>query len=549
MAKRKRRYEYHSPESEAAAKANLPQYRKKTIEEIRKEAKKFQDRRKNLKDLDIIEFAENPAMLGLSFTRRPAQKVILKVLYGLPLKERELEIFKILTKNKGKYKPGMEKTEAVLALGARAGKSFLVSICALYEAVVGWLTKPWKETLSIGEYVYVCIIATRELQARQIIQTNCLRMLRRSPLLKGLVKKSTELEITLKNYVKIISGPCNSTAMRGLPIIFLALDEIAFYRVEGPRADEAIFNSLRPRQAQFEGNKLFLLSTAGSKQGLFFDFFNEGFNVQDRLTCQAPTDFVNPLIPKAFLEKEKARDIDNYLREFEAIFSEKIESFFGFELMQKVFTLAGDLPYKSSSTYFMAFDQSGLSGRDRFAVSIAHSEKDIATVDCVRSWATKDLDVILSEAGSLAKKYHLSKCLIDKYAVGYVRNVFKKIGLEIEIRPSLADVFVSLKSLCLREKIQLPDRPDLRAGMRNTLAVYNKSNQLSITHQRGSEGHADEIDACASAIFAVSKKMGGSGIRIRSLDTEDEEDDNGRNWVDIGGRPGGNLLPEKYHQI
>ena len=548
MAKRKRRYEYHSPESEAAAKANLPQYRKKTIEEMKKEAEKFQSQKKKLKDLNIIEFAENPVVLGLSFAKRPVQKIILKALYGLPLNKKEIEIFNTLTKGKGKYKPGMEKTEAVMCLGARAGKSFIASICALYEATVGWLNKPWKETLSPGEYCYVCIIATKELQARQIIQTNCLRMLRRSPMLKGFIKKSTDLEITLRNYVKIISGPCNSTALRGLPIIFLAMDEIAFFRLEGVKADETIFNSLRPRMAQFTDGKLFLISTAGSKQGLFFDFFNEGFRVEDRLTIQANTRFINPEIPQKFLDKEKARDISNFMREFEAVFSEKLESFFPFELIERPFILAGDQPYKSGNTYFMGFDQSGLSGRDRFSLSIGHSEKETVIIDIVRSWATKDLEVILNDIKELKNKYCINTCLVDKYARGYVEASFKRINLEVETRDSLASIYVIMKSLIMQDKLSLPDRVDLRAGMRNTLAVYSKSNTLTIFHQRGSEGHADELDSVACCTCAISKKMGGSGVRIRSLDTEDNEDDDGRNWVDIGG-PGDGLLPETYHQI
>ncbi|MBA7515702.1 hypothetical protein ES705_07745 [subsurface metagenome] len=548
MARRKRRYEYHSPESEARAKRNLPQYRKKTIEEIRKEAEKFQSQKKKLKDLSIIEFAENPAILGLSFARRPVQKIILKALYGMNLNEKELKIFNTLTKGKGKYKPGTEKTEAVMCLGARAGKSFLVSICALYEAIVGWLNKPWKETLSPGEFVYVCIIATKELQARQIIQTNCLRMLRRSPMLKGFIKKSTDLEITLRNYVKIISGPCNSTALRGLPIIVLIMDEIAFFRLEGVKADEVIFNSLRPRQSQFIGNKLFMISTAGSKQGLFFNFFNEGFRIEDRLTIQANTRFVNPEIPQKFLDKERVRDIDNHNREFNAEFSEKIESFFPFELTERPFVLAGDLKYKSGNTYYLGFDQSGLSGRDRFSLSIGHNEKEIVIIDVVRSWTTKDLESILNDIKELKNKYRINTCLVDKYARGWVENAFKRISLEIETRPGLAEIYVVMKGLILKDKLNLPDRPDLRAGMRNTLAVYNKSNQLSIYHERGQEGHADELDSCCSAIYAVSKRLGGSGVRIRAIGGNSDEDDDDRGWVDIGG-PSNNLLEERYNQI
>ena len=86
---------------------------------------------------------------------------------------------------------------------------------------------------------------------------------------------------------------------------------------------------------------------------------------------------------------------------------------------------------------------------------------------------------------------------------GYVEAAFTDIGLEVKIRPSLADVFVVLKSKMIQDNLKLPDRPDLKAGLRNTIAVYNKSNQLSIIHERGQTGHADEIDACASVVFEV----------------------------------------------
>lgn len=490
--------------------------------------------KENIKKVDIIEFATNENYLGLSFKERPAQEVILRVLYGLPLNPDQEEIFSILTKSKGgKYTPGQVKSEAVLALGARAFKSLCASICALYEATRG----TYKQYLSKGEYAYICIIATRELQARKIIQENCLRMLDNSPVLKKWVIKSTDLEITLKDNVRIISGPCNSTALRGLPIAVLILDEVAFYRLEGVKSDETIFNSLRPRQAQFPNNKLFLISTAGAKQGLFFQFFNQGFKVEDRLTCQASTSFVNPVIPETFLTKEKIRDPDNYAREFEALFSEKIESFFSFELIEKPFILAGDQKYRSGFTYQMGFDQSGLSGQDRFALSIGHSEKELVKIDIVRSWITKDLEVILKDIKALKNEYHINTALVDRYAKGYVEASFKRIGLEVETRGTLAEIYVIMKSLIMQEKLSLPDREDLKSGMKNTLAIYNKSNQLAIYHERGQEGHADELDSVCCTISAVMEKAGAGVPSIRWIgeDTpevqgwpdDDDDDDSG----------------------
>jgi len=493
-----------------------------SIKEIKQQFKKLQD-------LNIIEFATSKDYLNLSFKDRPAQAVILKSLYSMELNPEEQKIFNTLTKNQGKYKPGEAKTEAILALGARSGKSFLTSICALYEAT----RDNWKKYVSKGENVYIVVVATRELQARQIIQTNCLRMLENSPALKKMIAKSTDLEITLTNNIKIISGPANSTALRGIPIAVLILDECAFFFQSGPKADYEIFNALRPRQSQFPHNKLFMISTAGAKAGLFFDFFDEGFKIQDRLTCQAPTSFVNPLIPKKFLDKEKLRDPDNFKREFLAEFSEKLESFFTYELIQKPFTLAGDLSYQSGNNYYLGFDQSGLSGKDRFSLSIGHAEKETVIIDCVRSWTTKDLDTILNEIEKLKNEYQISKAWVDRYAVGYIRNAFQKVGLEIEIRPSLAEIYVVLKSLIMQDHLKLPDREDLKAGMRNTLAQYGKSNQLTIFHERGPEGHADALDSCCTVANAINQGLNNPMPQICILDNrprrrdifDDDEDD------------------------
>lgn len=519
-------YQGKTKEALARQRANLKQNREKDLEALKKEAAKFIDQKKKLKDQDIIQFAENPVILGLSFKKRPAQKVILKVLYGLPLNKKEIEIFKILTKGKIEYTPGTEKTEAILALGARSGKSFIASICALYEATVGWLNKDWRNTISPGENIYICIVATRELQARQIIQTNCLRMIKRSPMLKNYLKKATDLEITLKNNVKIISGPCNSTALRGLPIVVLILDEIAFYRMEGPKADEAIFNSLRPRQAQFTGNKLFMISTAGSKQGLFFEFFNEGFDVPDRLTCQASSDFVNPLIPKEFLEKERKRDIDNYMREYEAIFAERMEAFFSYDMLNECFILPGDQKYIPSFTYNLGIDASGLAGRDLFGLGISHRQGQKIIIDYAKSFNTRNLDIIIDEIKTLKKNYNLRISVIDKFAKGFVRALLQKIGLVVVIRPSLADIYVNAKSLAISGNLSLPINPELKKGLLSTQAFYSKSNSLTIGHPRDSTGHSDLADAVITSVFQSSR------ITEQEEETQIIHSESGYIWVE-----------------
>ncbi|GAI96200.1 unnamed protein product, partial [marine sediment metagenome] len=55
---------------------------------------------KDLQDIDIITFATDPRFLGLSFETRPAQEVLLRVLYGLPLEKKQIKIYRKLTGNR-----------------------------------------------------------------------------------------------------------------------------------------------------------------------------------------------------------------------------------------------------------------------------------------------------------------------------------------------------------------------------------------------------------------------------------------------------------------
>ncbi len=506
-------YQSQDPIKKQHSLDNLPLGRKQGIKRPTASAK-------DLQDIDIITFATDQRYLNLSFQERPAQEVLLRVLYGLPLDRKQLKIYRKLTGNRKEFETGQDKTEAVWVLGARSGKSLLASIIALYEAT----RNTWQQYLNKGEFGYIVVIATRQKQAEQIIQANCSRLIENSPALRGIVKELWQTELTLTNNMKIISLPCNSTAGRGLPIACFCLDECAHFYTEGIKADQTIYDSLRPRMAQFPGAKVVLISTPAAKQGLLWNFFSEGFSVPSRWTAQADTRTVNPGIPKGFVKAEYKRDVDYARREFGAEFAEKIESFFDYEVLQSSFTLVGSLPCKSKFAYSLGIDQSGLSGRDRFALAISHKEGDRVLVDHIQAWETKDSDIILAEVGKLTGAYRLNKVSIDRYAKGWVAQALNKLGLEVEIRPSMAEIYTNLKSLMIAGRLRLPNNPDLRKALQNTQAFYGKNNALSIAHQRSAAGHADLADAVATSVWVRSSEPTGVEPDIFIIDPNEPID-------------------------
>lgn len=459
--------------------------------------------KKKLQEADIIEFATD--CLGLSFAERPAQEVVLRALYGLPMTPEQVEIYRQLTGNDEVFEDGIEKTEAVLAVGARGGKSLLASIIALYESICrGHI---WRKYLSPGEIGYAVITATREKQAQAIIQATCSRLLENSKV-AYMLESSLQLELKLRNGLCIASFPCNSTAGRGLPIFLLVFDELAHYRVEGVNQDEKIYSALNPRRAQFRGAKCLKISTPAGKQGLFWDEFNEGFQVPGRLTVQGSTSLVNPLISEDFIKSEHRRNPDNARCEFGAEFAEKVDAYFPYDRLMECFVLDGDIPYDSRIRYFCGLDQSGLAGRDRFALCISHlADDDKVFVDAVRAWQTVDADLIMREIKEITGIYKVPTVSVDRYAVGWVRQALEKIGLEVQVRELLPTIYSNLKSLVIAGRVALPNNKSLRDGLVRTMAFYGRSNQLSISHERSSEGHADLADAVATAVFACSNRF------------------------------------------
>jgi hypothetical protein len=420
----------------------------------------------------------------------------------MPLDPDQLKIYRKITKNRKEFEALIEKEEAVLVLGARSGKSLIASIIGLYEST----REKWAKYLMKGESGYCVIISTRQKQSEQIIGANCLRLMENSNNLRKYIRDHTQSELILKNNMRILSLPCTTRAGLGLPIICLIMDEIGHFYTEGAKADKDIYSYTNPRRAQFPGSKLVLISTPSAKQGLLWNFYDQGPKIPGRLTAQAETLFMNPLVDKNFLEKEKARDFDAYQREFLAQFAEKVEAFLSYELVENSLKLAGDLPYKAGFVYYAGIDASGLAGRDKFSLAIAHKQGIDVYVDKVKSWNLKDPDPIMRDIEELAGIYHINKVSIDRYARGWVEASLKKIGLFVNVRSNLASIYVNIKSLMLGNRLFLPDNQGIKRAFLNTQAYYGRNNQLSIAHERIDNSHSDEADAICTCCFDIIEK-------------------------------------------
>ena len=100
----------------------------------------------------IIEFVEDENLLALSIS--PAQRTLLKSIYGLALTAEELDLWRRCT-GRETY-PGKAFAEVCVVAGARSGKdSRIAAPVAIYEALFGGHEKH----LAPGERAVIPIVA------------------------------------------------------------------------------------------------------------------------------------------------------------------------------------------------------------------------------------------------------------------------------------------------------------------------------------------------------------------------------------------------------
>jgi hypothetical protein len=507
----KESYHGKTPEARAKQRGNLRRGgTRKTRPEILAGSGKVTQAQ--LDSLNVVEFAEH--VLKVSFEERPLQRTVLKSIYGLELTPEEREQYLLLTGDElmpdgTVFEEKVEKREALLAFGARSGKSLISSIIACWEAV----QSKWRRFLQDEEKAYVQLYATRELQSQQIIGQNCQRLLEGSRI-AHLIEDVTISEVALTNGITIRSFACGSTGGRGLSTVLLVGDEAAFFRTVGPKTLSLILGAITPRMSQFEAAipKTVLISTVQARVGVFWQMYSEGPRVKDRLIMKAATRTLNPCIEQSFIDRERLRDPANAEMEYDSIFAHAVDAFFGAADLDKCFVLPGDLPPAYHNRYFMGLDQAGAGAvsKDRFGLCICHKEGEQVLVDVVREWASKDLDKIFSEIGTLAKEYKIHSAVVDRYASGYVENFLAKIGLIAESRPTVAVCYVNGKRLITAARLQLPVNKNLRAGLLRTQCYIGRSQTLSIVHERSPElGHGDICDAVMTGIWACSRQNAG----------------------------------------
>lgn len=419
--------------------------------------------REGAQSVSIIDFIKDPQLIGDPELSQ-GQEAFLRALYGFPLSEEQAAIFRECTG--ADYTIPRQHSEAAALCGRRSGKTRkLLSRIAIYEAVLGG----HERHLTRGERGVSLIVAQSFRAGKNLAFKAIEADLTGSPLLRSMVAEIRADEIDLTNGITIAVYPPSFRAFRGLTLVSLMADEIAFWNVEGVNPDREILAAARPAMATIPGAKLIMASTPYAKRGALYEAIKEGWGQadSDTLVWKAPTAVMNPTISPAYLERERRRDPDTFRREFEAEPADSISTLFESDTIEAcVVPGRRELPPHPGFAYVAALD-AAFRG-DTFALGICHQEQVRVIFDLLLGWEGSkrqpvNLEAVSAEIGRLCTEYRITDVLGDQYCAQPVKEALARHGLRFQERAFTArlkaDIYQALKHQVNQGTIELLDHP------------------------------------------------------------------------------------------
>lgn len=432
--------------------------------------------------MNIIQACHDPKLFGKWFEDRPTFApwfAFLSALFALEMDEAQLATYQQHT-GRGAA-PTAAFSEAWLICGRRAGKSFVLALCAVYLACF----RSYRQYLMPGERATVLIVATDRKQARTILRYID-GFLTNVPLLKKLVIGQTAESFELSNSVIIEVGTSSMRSVRGYTFAAVLFDEIAYFPTDDSAdPDHEIIAAIRPGTATIPNAMLLFASSPHAKRGALYDTYREHYGKEtDKLVWKATTRQMNATIPQALIDKELEKDAAKASAEYLAEFRDDLAAFVSLDTVRACVlpSVHALMPHKDRAPYFAFVDPSGGSS-DSMTLAIAHHDGQRVIIDHVAEERPPfSPDAVVAKFATLLGSYGLTKVTGDNYGSEWVKERFRKYGITYQPSP------------LNRSQLYLNLLPALNSGGVQLLDHDRAVNQIASLERRVLAGGREAID-------------------------------------------------------
>jgi hypothetical protein len=456
-----------------------------------------------------------------------------RALDGEKLNASELEAWRSMTGLEDYA--SQDRRELVSIKGRRAQGSKTACKYLIYKLHTG----DYRRFAAKSDRLHVPIIAQVRETAREIM-SYLHSFYENSDALRSEVHELFKQSIELKNGFVLSVQTCSYRAPRGITAPLALLDEVGVWRFEGSDIDHEVVRSLTPAMVQFPNRKLILLGSPWVKAGVLFERWERRAESNDRLVLHCPTPLMNPMISAEDLAREEQNDPQNYRREFLAEWLSDVDAF-----LPETDIAAAVRPgvreripadvYRE--IYCAALDASGLSGRDKFTLAVAHcsrrasSQAPTVEFDLLRGWSRSGVGEVCDEIAVILKSYGLKAVVGDQFGFSFLKELLAQRGISVSQRPFTArskpEILLDLKLGLAQGRVSLLDHAESLRELRMLESRRTSGGNYSIAAPRG------QHDDYAIVIALLAHEMKGSNSSAGFLICNGQVIEPGRpNWKD-----------------
>jgi len=479
--------------------------------------------------MTIIEAMHDPNLFRPFFKELASWHmwvVVLKGIFGLSMTNAERRLFQTLTHRD--HPPPQQVEECWLIIGRRGGKSFIVSLIAVYLACF----RDYREYLGPGERGVIMIIATDRKQARVIMQY-VTALLHGIPMLAEFIEHHDSESLDLTNGISIEITTASYRTIRGYTVLAALCDEIAFWRSEdSANPAEEILAALRPAMATIPHPLLIGLGTPYRRSGPLYDAYTQyyGKDQDATLVIQANTRTMNPLIPQRVIDQAYARDPVGAAAEYGAEFRTDVAGFLDAEWIDRAMLIEqSELAPDDGQSYVGFVDPSG-GRKDAFTLAIAHHEHDLVILDVCRGRTPPfNPSSVVEEYAAILKRYGCETVVGDRYSGQWVVEAFAKHAIHYNVsEQTKSELYLEAEPLFATGSARILDQRTLRLELLQLERRTSRSGKDSVDHPP--QGHDDWANAAAGALVLATAEgrrvpfdMWGGGLSDEDWDTQQRD--------------------------
>jgi hypothetical protein len=429
-------------------------------------------------------------------------RALLIAAMGEKLNDNERAIFQSVTGRPAAPRDRVE--EFWVVAGRRSGKTRAAALAAVYMAAL----VDYKDCLSPGERGLVLCMAANMKQA--LIAFNyCRAIFEDVPLFSGLVKSVTTDTISLSNGIDLEIRAASFRGLRGVTAVAVIGDEASFWRTDelSANADTEILNAVRPALAT-TGGPLIVISTPYAKQGAVYETWRAHYGAAGDpriLVAQGASRDFNPSLAQSVVDRALERDAQVAAAEYLGQFRGDLEIFVSREAVDACVSRGVLERAPVTGVAYKAFvDPSGGSS-DSMTLAIAHREKDVIVLDCVRERRSPfSPEAVVAEFVDTLRRYRVGTVYGDRYGGEWPRERFKKIGIEyFSSDKSKSDLYLAALPLIMSSKVDLLDNQRLIGQLCGLERRTGRSGRDSVDHRPGAR------DDVANAACGVAHLLRG----------------------------------------